>query len=494
MVFSDTAFLFAFLPITILVYFLLDWIIPRINTKFRCKLSGLMFGNCWLLIASIFFYGWAKPEYALILISSIALNYFGAIWVDAFRAKNLHLLAVWATVIVNLALLFFFKHLNLAVDTLNLLLSPGNQLQVVDIVLPIGISFFTLQGISYVIDVYRNDVPVQRNFLNIAIYIAIFPKLIAGPIVRYADINTEIDCRNTTAADFSEGIERFIIGLFKKVLIADTMALVANPVFSATTANLSVGALWIGMLAYAMQIFFDFSGYCDMAVGLGRIFGFHFTENFNYPYTTKSVAEFWQRWHISLSAFFRNYIYIPLGGNKKRVYLNTTIVFLLAGIWHGSAYTFIAWGIWHCLLCIGERLFKKFVIPKIEYQPTKAATVAHNVAQHVYTCLAVSLGWVIFRAESFKNALVYIVSLFGFGQTQGYYTAGWFINYRSIFVFFLALLLSTPLVKIAIEKLQQHMTELIFTILKYIVLLIVLLICVMAVISNAHSPFIYFHF
>ena len=325
MVFSNSIFLFIFLPVVIVGYYLLR--------------GGIR--NYWLLLVSIIFYAWNKPSFTIILLSSIAINYVGALCIELFK-KDVHKrIALITTVTGNLCLLFYFKYFNFAVETFNKLFNAN--VKFAEVILPIGISFFTFQGLSYVVDVYRKDVPAQKNVCKLAMYISLFPQLVAGPIVRYKDVAAEIDNRKVTLNDLAYGIQRFIIGLFKKIIIADTMAIIANGIFDRNPSLNSVSMAWLGVIAYSLQILFDFSGYSDMAIGLGRIFGFHFRENFDYPYISKSITEFWRRWHISLSSFFRDYVYIPLGGNRKRVYLNVAIVFLLTGIWHGAAFTFIAW-------------------------------------------------------------------------------------------------------------------------------------------------------
>lgn len=327
MVFSNAVFLFIFLPVVIAGYYIL-------RGKAR---------NYWLLLVSIFFYAWNKPSFTIILLGSIVLNYFGALLVEKAGQTGKKKLWLVLTVVCNLLILFYFKYFNFTIRTLKKIFDIHTQFA--NVLLPIGISFFTFQGLSYVVDVYRGDVPAQKNVFKLGMYISMFPQLVAGPIVRYKDIATEIDNRKVTTEDFAYGIQRFILGLFKKIIIADNMAIIANAMFDCNHKLNSVSLAWLGIIAYSLQIFFDFAGYSDMAIGLGRMFGFHFLENFNYPYISKSITEFWRRWHISLSSFFRDYVYIPLGGNRKHVYLNVAIVFLLTGIWHGAAFTYIAWGI-----------------------------------------------------------------------------------------------------------------------------------------------------
>lgn len=305
---------------------------------------------------SLVFYLWGKPKYIVILMASMFINYCGARLVDRVKTQKSVNVVLSITVAANLLLLYYFKYFNFSVEVLNDLLKA--DIQINEVLLPIGISFFAFQGISYVIDVSQKDVPVQKSFSKFAMYISMFPQLVAGPIVRYKDIAREIDNRRVSLDDFTDGIQRFIIGLSKKVIIADTLAITADSIFGVSPSNNSISVAWLGIICYSLQIFFDFSGYSDMAIGMGRMLGFHFIENFNYPYISKSITEFWRRWHISLSSFFRDYIYIPLGGNRKHTYLNVAIVFLLTGIWHGAAYTFVLWGIWHGIFNIIEKILR----------------------------------------------------------------------------------------------------------------------------------------
>ena len=316
MVFSSTLFVFFFLPITLLGYYL-------IKESYR---------NYWLLFVSLVFFGWSQPNYLWIIVLNIVINYVCAMLIS--QMPQIRKYIVVTAVLVNIAILFYFKYFNFTIETINNL--ANCNISIKDIVLPIGISFFTFQGMSYVIDVYRGDVPVQKNIFKVGLYIVLFPQLIAGPIVRYRDIAYEIDHRKNTLEDFCSGIERFIIGLGKKAIIANTMAATADAIWNADITKNTWIIAWLGSIAYTLQIYFDFSGYSDMAIGLGRMFGFHFNENFNLPYISKNITEFWRRWHISLSSWFRDYVYIPLGGNRKHVYLNLAIVFLLTGIWHGA--------------------------------------------------------------------------------------------------------------------------------------------------------------
>lgn len=476
MVFSNAVFLFIFLPVVIAGYYIL---------RGRAR-------NYWLLLVSIFFYAWNKPSFTIILLGSIVLNYFGALLVERARQTGKKKLWLVLTVVCNLLILFYFKYFNFTIRTLKKIFDIHTQFA--NVLLPIGISFFTFQGLSYVVDVYRGDVPAQKNVFKLGMYISMFPQLVAGPIVRYKDIATEIDNRKVTTEDFAYGIQRFILGLFKKIIIADNMAIIANAMFDCNPKLNSVSLAWLGIIAYSLQIFFDFAGYSDMAIGLGRMFGFHFLENFNYPYISKSITEFWRRWHISLSSFFRDYVYIPLGGNRKHVYLNVAIVFLLTGIWHGAAFTYIAWGIWHGIFNLTEKFIKSHSKSK-EVTGRNFKRVIVSVFQHVYTMLVVMLGWVMFRSSGIKHAFNYIKSLFGLNNPEiSVYNVWLYLNKWSFLILILGLIMCTPLLRKLYGLLKRKVNEKILTPVKYILLLALLLLCVLQVASNSYSAFIYFQF
>ena len=349
MVFSSNVFLFYFLPIVLFVYFLLD-------SKFR---------NMWLFLASLFFYAWGEPYYVVVMLLSIIVNYVLGGASSCFTNRNIRKIILLIAVLCNLGILFYFKYLNFAIDTANKVFKY--EFIVKNIVLPIGISFYTFQGLTYVIDVYREDAKVQKSPIKLGLYIAMFPQLIAGPIVRYKDVESQLEARICEIDKCFYGIWRFVQGLAKKAIIANTVAEVADNIFSQPAGEISTAAAWLGVVCYTLQIYFDFSGYSDMAIGLGKIMGFDFVENFNYPYTSSSITEFWKRWHISLSSFFRDYVYIPLGGNRKgNVYLNLSIVFFLTGLWHGASFNFILWGIWHGFFIVLERFSKRHQFIKIK--------------------------------------------------------------------------------------------------------------------------------
>lgn len=391
MVFSSFTFLFYFLPALLACYYIL----PRRLRQGR---------NLVLLAASLFFYGCAGTGYLKLMCVSIVLNYIGGLLVTWERGRRP---ALALTVVGNLTLLGWFKYANFTAEVLRGL---GVEVPLLKIVLPVGISFFTFQGMSYVIDTYRDKSVCQRNPLKLALYISLFPQLVAGPIVRYTDIAAEIDSDRESLEDVAHGFQRFSFGLAKKMLLANPMGAVADGLFNLPTAALSTSGAWVGAIAYALQIYFDFSGYSDMAIGLGDLFGFHFAENFNYPYISRSVTEFWRRWHISLSSWFRDYVYIPLGGNRRgkgTQIRNILIVWTLTGLWHGAGWNFLLWGIWYALLLLAEKLLG--LLPRGE-EPFWLSAF-----RWLGTMLAVLVGWVFFRAETLGGALDYLKVIAGLG-------------------------------------------------------------------------------
>jgi len=392
LVFSSVIFLFLFLPVTLAVYLVL----PRV------------FRNPWLLLASLFFYAWGEPFYVLVMLFSVSLNYAFGLLVDARRGRAGQRAMLGVAVVANLGLLGHYKYANFIVENVNHFLSRLGfaSIEMTPVHLPIGISFLTFHAMSYVIDIYRKDAPVQRNPIHLALYLALFPQLIAGPIIRYHDVAAQLLYRTITRETFAYGVRRFIVGLSKKVLVANTLAVPADAIFALEPNELAPGVAWLGIVCYTLQIYFDFSGYSDMAIGLGKMFGFTFMENFNYPYISQSIREFWRRWHISLSAWFRDYLYIPIGGNRGsglRTYFNLVAVFFLCGLWHGASWTFVVWGLFHGLFLVIER---SWAGPKLEamWRPLR----------HAYVLLVVMIGWVFFRAETFGFAWAYLRAMAGF--------------------------------------------------------------------------------
>lgn len=390
MVFSSLVFLFAYLPITLLAYYL----VPRQGR------------NIFLFIVNLIFYGWGEPKLVLLMVFNIFFNYIGGWLVDKYRAdakkKKLFLIL---TCVLDIGILAVFKYTGMITETLNML--PFLNIPELQISLPIGISFYTFQTMSYVIDVYRDDAPVSKNFINFGTYVALFPQLIAGPIVRYRDVAEQLVNRRETLEMFTRGVKLFMVGLAKKVIIANTMGTLTTNIFATTDKNGVVGT-WVGMIAYTFQIYFDFSGYSDMACGLGNMLGFEFLKNFNYPYIAKSITDFWRRWHISLSTWFKEYVYIPLGGNRKgvkRQILNLLIVWGLTGLWHGAAYNFVLWGLYYGLLLILE----KFVLKKfLDRLP--------SFVQHIYTLFIVIIGWGLFYFTDVGQLGEFMADLFNFGN------------------------------------------------------------------------------
>ena len=466
MVFSSTLFLFVFLPITLIVYYVLR------NTTLR---------NIWLLIMSLVFYAWSQPEYMYIIILNILINYCFPILMSVLERYKKVLL--FFAITMNLAILFVFKYFSFVMETIINVIN--GSIDVIYISLPIGISFFTFQGMSYVIDVYRGEVKTQNSILKLGLYIVLFPQLVAGPIVRYSDIEKEISYRVITLDSFVNGLERFIVGLGKKAIIANTMALMTDSIWGNVDFGLTTGAAWIGSVAYSLQIFFDFSGYSDMAIGLGRMLGFSFAENFKLPYTATSITDFWRRWHISLSSWFRDYVYIPLGGNRKHVYRNLMFVFLLTGIWHGAAWTFVVWGIWNGLFILLER----------SVQEQGHSLMSSRVGSHLYSLLVVNLGWVIFRAPNLSSAGRFISAMIGMTPDVKIVTPVFlFLDRWNLFVMIIGIILSLGIQNIIINNLKKIHNHTMIVVLKYAGLLMIFCLSVIRIVSGTYNPFIYFQF
>ena len=476
MLFSSTVFIYAFLPLTIAIYYIL----PRKWRKIR---------NYFLLLVSLFFYGWGEPKFVLVMLLSIVANYGFALLVDLCKKKKKPRLCkgiIALTVVFNLSILFIYKYLNFTAGIFENVF--GVSLGLPKILLPIGISFFTFQAMSYVLDVYRDRGAVQKNILNVGLYISFFPQLIAGPIVRYETVAEEINNRKETVEDFFEGFLRFIYGFAKKVLLSNNFAIIADRAFDSAAAGdeLSVAMSWLGAISYAFQIFFDFGGYSDMAIGLGRMFGFHFLENFNYPYISRSITEFWRRWHMSLGSWFRDYVYFPLGGsrvNKPRLILNLFVVWFLTGVWHGANWTFILWGLIYFVLLVIEK-FTGF------YKKDK--TLLSKVLLSIYTLFFVLMGWVLFRATSMSNAFSYMLNMFGVGA-NGFTDPIFFQNLKQIgFWLVIGTLFSTPFAKKLKEKLPRK--NILLDILFCIVIVLIFIISTASIVSSSYNPFIYFNF
>lgn len=465
MLFSSITFLYCFLPCVLLVYF----VVPD-----RLK-------NFTLLAASLIFYGWGEPKYLVFMLLSVTQSYIAALLVERFRGKKLAKLALALSAVASLGLLAYCKYADFFIENFNAV--TGLSVPLLNIALPVGISFYTFQILSYVVDVYRGDVPAQRNFIDLAMYIAMFPQLIAGPIVRYFDIAGSLKNRKTTLADASEGIRRFSIGLAKKILLANSAALLVSE-FKAYNEK-TVLFYWLYALAYMLHIYFDFSGYSDMAIGLGRIFGFRFSENFNYPYISASITEFWRRWHISLGGWFRDYLYIPLGGNRVKPFrhvINILIVWAATGFWHGASWNFVLWGILYAALL----LFEKYVLhPKIRFA----------VPMHIYTLLFVMLGFVLFDSASVTDAFASFKALFGFGGIPAADTASLYYLKSNIVLLVVAVIGATPLPKLLYEKigLRKYGGKILAVVTPLAALASVAL-CTAYLIDGSFNPFVYFRF
>lgn len=469
MVFSSLVFLVIFLPITLLLYYILP-------IKAR---------NFWLLLVSLIFYSWGEPVYILLMLFSITINYLAGILIDRTNNNSLgkkRTLLIIA-VIVNIGLLFVFKYADFTIGTYNLIFEK--HVKLLNIALPIGISFYTFQAMSYVIDVYRGVVKGNKNIINFAAYITMFPQLIAGPIVRYKTVESELRERKCTIDDFHAGIVRFTIGLGKKVLIANNIAVIFKEIAATAPDKLSVSMAWLAVIVFTLQIYFDFSGYSDMAIGMGRMLGFHFLENFDYPYESKSITEFWRRWHISLSSWFREYVYYPLGGNKKgvkRQLINILIVWLLTGLWHGASWNFVLWGLFYAFVLILEKLFLGKVLKKLP-----------KIIARLYTLIMFVIGWAIFILDDLTYRKDFVKALM-FKAKQGLvdkHTAYLLISYGIMIV--IAIIGATSIPKKIIEKILNQKTML-KSIFELIFVAVILILSIAFIVSDTYNPFLYFRF
>lgn len=465
MVFSSFTFLFIFLPLVLLTYFLAK------KRQYR---------NIVLLVFSLIFYAWGEPVYVLLMLLSIIVNYLIALKIERNKkGKNKWMII---DVIFNLGIIGFFKYGNFIIQNINSIFHSniGNM----NLALPIGISFYTFQVLSYVIDVYRKTVPAQKSIVNLGMYVTLFPQLIAGPIVRYETVAEEIENRKENFTEVVEGLKRFFIGLGKKVLIANQMALIADTIYGGDLATTGTVTLWLAAISYTLQIYFDFSGYSDMAIGLGRIFGFHFLENFNYPYVAKSITDFWRRWHISLSTWFRDYVYIPLGGNRVSKFKwlrNILVVWLLTGLWHGASWNFILWGVYYGIILMIEKVFLGRIIEKLP-----------KVLQHIYALFFIIIGWVIFRVEDFSQMGIVLQKMFTW-QASGIIDniVLNFDIFSSLPYILIGIIGSMPLLVKVGEKTKQTNSYLIVSNL-WSFGIFMLSICFLLVAT--YNPFIYFRF
>lgn len=466
MVFSSTIFLCVYLPLVLLGYYI-------------CPKKGR---NLFLLIASLVFYAWGEPKYVFLMIFSILVNYIFGRLMDKNRGrqKRMKLLLV-LSVVIDIGLLSVFKYTDFVITNINAIF--GSSFDLLNIALPIGISFYTFQAMSYTIDVYRDDVRVQKNLIDFGMYITMFPQLIAGPIVRYADVQDQLAERSVTTADFSEGVMRFVVGLGKKVLLANQMGAVWSDIY-ALGGDVSALMAWTGAIAYTFQIYFDFSGYSDMAIGLGRMFGFKFPENFRYPYQSVSITDFWRRWHITLSTWFKEYLYIPLGGNRRglaRQALNLLIVWSLTGFWHGAGWNFVMWGLYYFVILFIEKLFLLKALDKLP-----------KFFRHVYALVLIIIGWVIFASDDVSVLLPYLGSMFGANGAIGGMDVYTLLTKAVLLI--ICCIASTELPKKLFLSAAGAMNEKAAFTLKSVLMIALLALSMILLIGDSYNPFLYFRF
>ena len=466
MLFSSIPFLYYFLPVVLILYF----IAPK-------KLK-----NSVLLLTSLVFYGWGEPKYVVLMIASVLIGYVSGLLIEAFSQKKISKLFLWLSVGINIGFLAYFKYADFFIENFNA--ATGLSIPLLRIALPIGISFYTFQILSYTVDVYRKDVPAQKNLINLAAYVTMFPQLIAGPIVRYSHIAKELENRNINVENFAKGMRRFILGLGKKILIANTLGELCD-IFKQSDDK-SVLFYWLYAVAFMLHVYFDFSGYSDMAIGLGRIFGFNFWENFNYPFISKSATEFWRRWHMSLGTWFRDYVYIPMGGNrvsKPKWFFNIFVVWFLTGFWHGADWTFIVWGLYFAIFLILEKLLYLKYLEK------------SKILSRVYLLVVVGISFVIFNATDIKEAISYIGGMFGAGGVPLVSTE--FFYYLKSFGITLGIGLigCTPIVKKTVEKIKENaIGGKIIAVIEPISLIALLIVMTAYLVDGSFNPFLYFRF
>lgn len=473
MVFSDLIFLFRFLPIVLIVYFA----------------SPKKLRNAVLFFSSLVFYAWGEPVYVLLMLFSTVVDYINGRLVYRFKNNNQTTKAkivVISSMVINLGLLGFFKYADFFIGTVNGLF--GTSIEFLNVALPIGISFYTFQTMSYTLDIYMNNEEPQKNIINFGAYVAMFPQLIAGPIVQYRTVANELRSRKENIDDFALGVRRFILGLGKKVLLANSTGAIWTEIKGLPDADLSVVAAWFGIICFALQIYYDFSGYSDMAIGLGKMFGFKFPINFDYPYMSKSVTEFFRRWHISLGKWFRDYVYIPLGGNRKGIakqIRNILIVWILTGFWHGAAYNFVLWGLYFGILLVIEKVFLLKVLDKVK-----------SVFSHIYLLFVVLIGWVFFEFDSMSQMGRFFSCMFGFGNFKFVNQFTVYLLLNGIVVLIIAAIGATPLSKNIAVKFMDKIKEkeVLSTVVENVVLIAIFLICIFYLVAGSYNPFLYFRF
>ena len=473
-VFSSLFFLYLFLPLNLIIYYFAKSVKAR---------------NIVMLIFSLFFYAWGEPVYVLLLLFMALCDWLISLYIGkqtphCGKAK----LGLAMMAVVNIGLLGFFKYGTFVLENIGLI--AGRDFGTLDIILPIGISFYTFQLVSYVVDVYRGDVPAQKNFATLLLYVSLFHQCIAGPIVRYKDICAELFDRRATMQDIADGIWRFCFGLAKKAILANAMGSVADKMFSGDLNESSVLSLWIGVLAYSLHIYLDFSAYSDMAIGMGRMIGIHYRENFDYPYISRSVTEFWRRWHISLGSFFRDYVYIPLGGNRKgkiRTYLNLLIVWFLTGLWHGASWNFVLWGLYFFLFLVVEKMFLHKILSKV------------RIASHLYLVIIVYFGWILFRFENMNDIITVLRGMFGANGNALSNSNAIMILKSNIFILIFCAVVSTPIVSkigslIRYTYMDKKSVTTLYAIGRIAIPPILLLLSTAALVGDSYNPFIYFQF
>ncbi|WP_294394207.1 MBOAT family O-acyltransferase [uncultured Clostridium sp.] len=466
MIFSSLLFMYIFLPIVLGIYYF----------------SPKKLRNFVLLMISLVFYGWGEPIYIFLMIISIIVGFTGARLIDKYRDNKDFSTCIFITVLVlNIGALFFFKYYGFLIEIINSVFN--SNLRIRTLPLPLGISFYTFQIISYVVDVYKRDTKVQKNIINFGAYVSMFPQLVAGPIVQYTTIEKQLNSREENLNQFGEGVERFVLGLGKKVIIANNVGAVWNTVKPLVSSDISVLTSWIGIIAFTLQIYFDFSGYSDMAIGLGKMFGFDFMENFKYPYISKSVTEFWRRWHISLGSWFRDYIYIPLGGNRCSKIANVRnifVVWFVTGLWHGASWNFIVWGLFFGVIIFIEKMGLLKVLDKLP-----------SFLCNIYTMFFVVISWVFFDTYTLKDSMVYIGNMFGLNNNIAYDNMACYLLDTNKVFFITAIVCSTPLIKYLIEYLKKSLIGKIVLIMLYIGIII---ISTSLLVGESYNPFLYFRF
>lgn len=466
MVFSNTLFIYLFLPLNLLIYFL----VKDIKAK-----------NITLLVFSLIFYSWGEPKWIILLLFTSIINYYAGIFIEKNKDTKKSKKWLICSIIINLCSLLIFKYTAFIFENINELFNLA--IKIPDIPFPLGISFYTFHVISYTVDVYKGHVKAQKSYYKFLLYISLYPQLVAGPIVRYSQVEDEIDYRESSIDNINDGINRFIVGLGKKVLIANVAGKLVEQYMNSNLYDLTVVGAWLGIVMFTIQMYFDFSGYSDMAIGLGKIFGFKYLENFNYPYISKSATEFWRRWHISLGSFFRDYVYIPLGGNKKNMVANLFIVWLLTGIWHGASWNFIVWGLYFGIIIYFE---KKFILKILNRIP--------KIVSHIYLLIVVVSGWTIFYFTNLTDSIKYLKIMFGLSNNSIINTETKLEIVNNIFWIILALIGTTPILPYIKRKLLEKDREYILTILVVIINVMILILSTSMLIGDSYNPFLYFRF